>query len=274
MGWIPNDRDIEKEIRRRRKEENDEYLRLLRENTPEARARIAELEEKDRLKEENRKKAIDDAIVMRGISDANEAESYNKAVDDILNGRVLQRFGDYRTMYFYRKSKVIYDLTFHFCDRFITEYHDRTKDQMIQAARSGKQNFVEGLQDGQANFEMALNLVSVGQGSLQELREDYEDYIRTRNISMWTKEHNRYEAMVSFCKTNNDIEAYAHLFPKMNNEELCNLALTLIHQTDYLIEGFLKKMEADFITLGGTKEHFRRLRRIARGEGKKGARIY
>lgn len=274
MGWIPNDRDIEKEIRRRRKEENDEYLRLLRENTPEARARIAELEEKDRLKEENRKKAIDDAIVMRGISDANEAESYNKAVDDILNGRVLQRFGDYRTMYFYRKSKVIYDLTFHFCDRFITEYHDRTKDQMIQAARSGKQNFVEGLQDGQANFEMALNLVSVGQGSLQELREDYEDYIRTRNISMWTKEHNRYEAMVSFCKTNNDIEAYAHLFPKMNNEELCNLALTLIHQTDYLIEGFLKKMEADFIALGGTKEHFRRLRRIARGEGKKGTRIY
>lgn len=272
MGRIPNDRDIEKEIRRRRKELNDEYLRLLCEDTPEAKARIAELDEMDRREKEEKRKAIDDAVAMRNISEANEAEAYNKTVKDILDGRVLQRFGDYRTMYFYRKSKVIYDLTFHFCERFITEYHDRTKDQMIQAARSGKQNFVEGLQDGQANFEMALNLVSIGQGSLQELREDYEDYIRTRSLSMWTKEHSRYEAIVNFCKTNNDIETYAPLFPKMNDEELSNLALTLIHQTDYLIEGFLKKMEADFIALGGTKEHFRRLRRIARGEGVKGPR--
>lgn len=269
MGSIPNDKDIEREIRRRRREEEDEFLRLLCENTPEAKVRIAELEEKDRREKEEKKKAIDNAIAMRNISEANETEVYNKTVEDILNGRVLQRFGDYRTMYFYRKSKVIYDLTFHFCERFITEYHDRTRDQMIQAARSGKQNFVEGLQDGQANFEMALNLVTIGQGSLQELREDYEDYIRTRGLCLWTKGHNRYEAMVNFCKTNNDTETYSPFFPQLNNEELSNLALTLIHQTDYLIEGFLKKMEADFIALGGTKEHFRCLRKIARGEGNK-----
>lgn len=269
MGRIPNEREIEQEIRRRRRAENDEYLRLLRQNTPEAMARIAELNEKDRREKEEKKKALDDAIAMRNISEANEAETYNKDVERILNGRLLQRFGDYRTMYFYRKSKVIYDLTFHFCERFITEYHDRTKDQMIQAARSGKQNFVEGLQDGQANFEIALNLVTIGQGSLQELREDYEDYIRTRRLSLWTKGHSRYEAVVNFCKSNNDIELYAPLFHKMNDEELSNLALTLIHQTDYLIEGFLKKMEADFIALGGSKEHFRRLRRVARGEGTK-----
>lgn len=265
MARIPNDREIEQEIRRRRKEENDEYLRLLSENTPEAWARIAEINEKHNIGQEKKKKAIDDAIAMRNLSEANESDAYSKTIEDILNGRVLQRFGDYRTMYFYRKSKVIYDLTFHFCERFITEYHDRTKDQMIQAARSGKQNFVEGLQDGQANFEMALNLISIGQGSLQELREDYEDYIRTRNLTMWTKGHSRYEAMVSFCKTNNDIETYSPLFPQLNNEELSNLALTLIHQTDFLIEGFLKKMEANFIASGGTKEHFRRLRKIARG---------
>lgn len=274
MGRIPNDRDIEREIKRRRWEENNEYLRLLCENTPEAKARVAELDEKHRREDEEKKKALDNAIAMRNIAEAKESETYNKVVDNILNGRVLQRFGDYRTMFFYRKSKVIYDLTFHFCDRFITEYHDRTKDQMIQAARSGKQNFVEGLQDGQANFEMALNLVSIGQGSLQELREDYEDYIRTRNLTMWTKGHRRYDAMVNFCKSNNDIETYAPLFPKMNDEELSNLALTLIHQTDFLIEGFLKKMEADFIASGGTKEHYQRLRRIARGEGHKGNRRY
>lgn len=272
MVRIPTDREIEKEIRRRRKEMNDEYLRLLGEDTPEAKARIAELDEMDRREKDEKRKAIDDAIAMRKMSETNEAEAYNNIVQDILNGRVMQRFGDYRRMYFYRKSKVIYDLTFHFCDRFITGYHDRTKDQMVQGARSGKQNFVEGLQDGQANFEMALNLVTIGQGSLQELREDYEDYLRTRSLCMWTKEHSRYEAMVNFCKTNNDIEIYAPLFPKMNDEELSNLALTLIHQTDFLIEGFLKKMEADFIALGGSKEHFKRLRTIARGEGVKRSR--
>lgn len=259
--------EIEREIRRRLRERDDEYLRLLREHTPEAMAKIAELNELYRLEREAKQKALDDAIAMRNLSEANMVATHNKTIDNILKGRVLQRFGDYRTMYFYRKSKVIYDLTFYFCERHITEYHDRTKDQMIQAARSGKQNFVEGLQDGQANFEMALNLVTIGQGSLQELREDYEDYLRTRNIPIWTKEHKRYVAMVNFCKANNDVENYAPLFAKMNDEELSNLALTLIHQTDFLIEGFLKKMETDFIAMGGTKERYRSLRKVARGEG-------
>lgn len=265
----PTEFEIQKEIARRRWERDKEYLRLLRENTPEAQARIAQMDEEDRLEQEAKKKAMDDAIAMRQLSETNEMTAQSKLIDDILKCRVLQRFGDYRQMYFYRKSRVIYDLTFHFCDRYITEYHDRTKDQMIQAARSGKQNFVEGLQDRQANFEIALNLMTIGQGSLQELREDYEDYLRTRNLPLWTKTHQRYTAIQTFTKANNDIENYTPLFPKMNDEELANLALTLIHQTDYLIEGFLKKMEANFIALGGTKEHFRRLRMVARGEGTK-----
>lgn len=251
---------------RRRRERDNEYLRLLREHTPEAKARLAEMEEEDRREKEAKRSAIDKAIAMRQQSEKNESAAYNKVIDDILKCRVLQRFGDYRQMYFYRKSKVIYDLTFHFCKHYITEYHDRTKDQMVQAARSGKQNFVEGLQDGQASFEIALNLLTIGQGSLQELREDYEDYLRTRNLTIWTKEHQRYAAMLAFTKTNNDIENYSHLFPRMNDEELANLCLTLIHQTDYLIECYLHKMEQGFIADGGTKEHFKRLRDAARGK--------
>lgn len=267
MGKRPFEWEIEKEIARRRREKEAEYLRLLREGTPEALARIKEMDEADRHEEEAKQHAIDNAIAIRELSEKNEMAAHDKLMDDILKCRVLQRFGDYRTMYFYRKAKVIYDLTFHFCDRFITQYHDRTKDQMVQAARSGKQNFVEGLQDGQANFENMLYLVTIGQGSLQELREDYEDYLRTRNLPTWSKGHPRYEAMLAFTKTNNDVENYSPLFARMNDEELANLCLTLIHQTDFLIEGFLKKMEADFIAYGGTKEHYRRLRQATRGKG-------
>lgn len=262
---VPQEWEIQKEIARRRRERDNEYLRLLLEGTPEAKARLAEMDEADRKQKAEKQKAINDTIAIRELSQANEAAAHNKAIEDILKCRVLQRFGDYRQMYFYRKSKVIYDLTFHFCDRFITEYHDRTKDQMIQSARSGKQNFVEGLQDGQANFENALYLMTIGQGSLQELREDYEDYLRTRHLTLWTKDHPRYAAMLDFTKTNNDIDKYSPLFPRMNDEELANLCLTLIHQTDFLIEGFFKKMEADFIMQGGTKEHYRRLRQVVRG---------
>lgn len=272
MGKLPSDSEIKREMARRRWEENNEYLRLLMDGSPEAMARVAAMNEEDRKVREAKKKALDDAVAMREAAEKNELEAHDKLMDDILNCRVLQRFGDYRQMYFYRKSKVIYDLTFSFCERFITEYHDRTKDQMIQAARSGKQNFVEGMQDGQASFENALYLITIGQGSLQELREDYEDYLRTRNLQIWTKDHARYQPMLNFCKMNNDVENYVDMFPKLNDEELANLALTLIHQTDYLIEGYLKKLEKEFIAMGGTKEHYKRLRIAAKGEGLGGSR--
>lgn len=258
-------REIIHENRRRRREEDEKFLAMLRDSSPEGQERLRQYLAEDKRARAEHQKELERAVDNYNAAQKREELADQKICDDIIHGRVLQRMGDYRQLYFYKKSKVIFDLTFHFCDRFITEYHDRTKDQMVQAARSGKQNFVEGLQDGQADFEKATFLVTIGQGSLQELLEDYEDYLRTRGMAIWTDGHERYENLVNFCKKNNDIESYAPLFSRMNDEELANMALTLIHQTDYLIDGFLKKLELKFIELGGVREHMKRIRKMALG---------
>ena len=90
---------------------------------------------------------------------------------------VLGQQANWEELYFYQKSDVLYQLSFSFCNRFIHLYKDRTRDQVIQAARSCKQNIVEGLADGITSSEMQLKLLNVARASLKELREDYEDYV-------------------------------------------------------------------------------------------------
>lgn len=162
-------------------------------------------------------------------------------------------------MYFYRKSVVIYDLTFYFANKYLNK-KDRTVDQMIQAARSGKQNFVEGMADGVTSFEMQIKLLNVGKSSLLELKEDYEDYLRTRNLNLWTEAFPRYAKMVEYCKVHNDLVDYQRYFEKWNDEEIANVALTLIHQTDRMLQSFLLSLEKQFIEQGGIREAMYRAR--------------
>lgn len=117
-----------------------------------------------------------------------------------MNHQILKRQFPWRDSYFYQKSEVLYHRTFTFCKRFLPKYGDRTVDQMIQAARSGKQNIIEGMEDGVASSEMQIKLLNVARASLQELREDYKDYIKSRNLQIWTKEHKRYKNMQNFCR--------------------------------------------------------------------------
>ena len=97
-------------------------------------------------------------------------------------GKVLKKAVVWKDLYFYRKSDTVYQLTVEFCRRFLPAYGDRTVDQMVQAARSGKQNIVEGSEDGQTSSEMEIKLMNVARGSLQELRSDYLDYLHTRHL--------------------------------------------------------------------------------------------
>lgn len=257
--------DIRMAERQRRRKRDEEFLRLLCDQTPEGQARLKQItDEMDREKLQKQQQ-LDQALAVQDAQRQQEEALTQQILNKIQTGQVLRRFGDYRTLYFYRKSQVIYDLTFHFCERFVTEYHDRTKDQMVQAARSGKQNFVEGMQDGQADIEKALFLMTIGQGSLQELLEDYEDYIRTRKLNKWSTDNERYQKLVEFCKPRNDIKDYEHLFGRMSDEELANMALTLIHQTDYLLTRYLQKLEQEFIATGGNKETYKRIRQAAQG---------
>lgn len=100
-------------------------------------------------------------------------------------GKVLKKAVVWKDLYFYRKSDTLFQLTVEFCHRFLPAYGDRTVDQMIQAARSGKQNIVEGSEDGQTSSEMEIKLLNIARGSLQELRADYNDYLNTRHLSSW-----------------------------------------------------------------------------------------
>lgn len=119
---------------------------------------------------------------------AEDNDSANKdkpaMAEDPNTLHVLNQQRNWDTLYFYQKSDVVYQLAFAFCDRFIHLYKDRTRDQVIQAARSCKQNIVEGLADGVASTEMQLKLLNVARASLKELREDFEDYIYNRENEM------------------------------------------------------------------------------------------
>lgn len=155
---------------------------------------------------------------------------------------------------FYQKSDTLYQLTATFCRRFLPPYGDRTVDQMIQAARSGKQNIVEGLADGKSSTEMQLKLLNVARASIQELREDYNDFLRSKQMEIWAPANQRYQSMVDFCKQHNKSTDYEPFFEKWSAEEMANIALTLCHMTDTMMNKFLKRLEQDFVTQGGIKE--------------------
>lgn len=141
-----------------------------------------------------------------------------------------------------------------FCRRFLPKFGDRTVDQMVQAARSGKQNIVEGCADGVTSTETELRLLNVARGSLRELREDYADYLKAHALPVWSSGHPRFDAMLSFCRMHNRLPDYEPLFDKAGDEELANLALTLCHMVDRMMTSHLKKKEADFVENGGIKE--------------------
>jgi len=169
-------------------------------------------------------------------------------------GKVLRKAVVWEDLYFYRKSDVLYQLTVEFCKRYLPKYGDRTVDQMVQSARSGKQNIVEGSEDGQTSSEMEINLLNVARGSLHELRADYQDYLNTHHLKTWEMGYERQERLKAYCHDHNDYKDYAPFVPKMNDEEMANLALTLCHQTDKMMCAYLRKLEEKFVTEGGVKE--------------------
>lgn len=165
----------------------------------------------------------------------------------------------YRKLFVFQKAEAIYDLTYHFLQGHIAKT-DRTYDQMLQAARSGKQNIVEGRADAASSAEMEIKLFGVARGSLHELLNDYLDFMRTRGIAIWDGSHARYSSLLTTCKTHNETAYYTSLIPKMDDEEWCNLMLTLIYQTISMLDRMIEKVKADFLNNGGIKEQMCRAR--------------
>ena len=213
--------------------------------------------EQDKIKNEQEEKAINQ---NRKELEQDKAPSENNKLEQDIIPSVLKQQANWDALFFYQKSDVIYQLTFAFCDRFIHLYKDRTRDQVIQAARSCKQNIVEGLADGVTSTEMQLKLLNVARASLKETREDFEDYIKSRHLLFYRKGEDRYEKMLSYCRYHNKLEDYEPFFSKWSDEEMCNCAITLCHMVDKMLMSFLAKLDREFVTEGGINERMYKAR--------------
>ena len=157
-------------------------------------------------------------------------------------------------------SKIIYDITYLFTRRFLSP-QDRTTDQMVQAARSGKQNIVEGSKAATTSMETQIKLTNVAKASLQELLEDYEDYLRVRDLSIWDKDSEKAMQTREFCATHLDDAYYRQAVKVRSDETVANIAIILIHQADVLLQGLLNSQQREFLENGGIREQMSQARR-------------
>ena len=181
-----------------------------------------------------------------------------------MSNDFLDQRGDYHSLIAFKKAECIYDITYHFAHRFL-KIGDRTIDQMVQAARSGKQNLAEGYIDGVTSMEMMIKLINVNRGSLHELCLDYEDYLRVRNLRQWSYDDPRCRQTRAFCRTHLDSADYRERIPSRSDETIANIAITLIHQEDVLLKGYIEWLKRKFLANGGFKEQMYRARTQYRG---------
>ena len=176
----------------------------------------------------------------------------------------LKISGDYGNWNVYRKAVVICDVTEMFINRALP-HNSRTVDQMRQAARSCKQNIVEGVSDGTVSAEMCLRLLGVARGSARELLEDYADFLRQRGFDIWSKEDPRTAVTRSYCLNNDDPREFTAKCRERSDETVANIMLTQIRQIDAMLIAVMRKVETEFINEGGIKEAMTRERRKFRG---------
>lgn len=180
---------------------------------------------------------------------------------------LIPRKGNYRALISYQKAEAIYDITYYFTKKYL-QRGDRTIDQMVQAARSGKQNIVEGSAASATSSEMEIKLVSVAKASLQELLIDYEDYLRTREHRQWEQDSKELIAMRKLGRDHNDTTFFMKMVKTRPPETIANMAIVLIKQTDYLLFKQLKTLERAFLENGGMREKMTRMRIESRNKRK------
>lgn len=166
---------------------------------------------------------------------------------------------EYKRLLCYQKAVIVYDLTYYFCSRYI-KANDRTFDQMIQAARSGKQNIVEGCGNLATSKEMGIKLLNVSHGSHMELLEDYTDYLRVRGLRIWERESKEAKAMSQLGKENNDPQYFVSLAENRTDETVANMAIILIKQGMILTQRYVERIIENFTHEGGFREKMTKIR--------------
>ena len=172
--------------------------------------------------------------------------------------------GGYENLLSFQKGRIVYDGTVRFCERFLNK-RDRTVDQMVQAARSGKQNILEGSQGSGTSKETELKLVNVARASLEELLEDYRDYLRTHGHALWEKDSREALFVRKLGASKNaSYESYKTYIETRPPQVVANILICLIHQTNYLLDQQLRALEKAFLAEGGLRERMTRARLEAR----------
>lgn len=174
--------------------------------------------------------------------------------------------GGYQDLLAFKKARIVYDATVFFCDRYI-DVRSRTHDQMVQAARSGKQNILEGSQASGTSRETEIKLTNVARASLEELLEDYRDYLRTNRHELWDKNSKQALYVRKLGRDENaTFETYRTYFETRPPEVIANIIICLIHQTNYLLDQQIRRQEQDFLKNGGLKENMFKARLARRDE--------
>lgn len=191
--------------------------------------------------------------------------------------------GHYRELASYQRAEAIYDLTFLFCKRFLSR-GDRTVDQMVQAARSGKQNIVEGCQASGTSKETEIKLLNVARASLEELLNDYQDFLRVRGMPLWDKNskealfvrrlatqanesdasHGTHATHLTHSSAATPFDPYRPFAETRPADVVANIAICLIHQANFLLDRQIRAVEQEFLRSGGIRERMTRARLDAR----------
>jgi four helix bundle suffix protein len=176
--------------------------------------------------------------------------------------------GNYKNLISYQKAEVIYDVTFRFTQKFLGK-GDRTVDQMVQSARSGKQNILEGSKAATTSKETEIKLTNVARASLEELLADYRDFIRVRDMKFWDK-NSRQSIFVRELgrQTPQTFEIYREFVETRPPDTIANIAICLIHQANYLLDRQLITLEREFIKQGGLREKMYEARKKWKERGK------
>lgn len=186
-----------------------------------------------------------------------------------MTGRFIPPHGGYEDLLSFQKARIVYDGTVWFCKHFL-ERRDRTNDQMVQAARSGKQNILEGSQASGTSKATEIKLTNVARASLEELLEDYRDFLRVRNLEEWRKEH---PYTMRLRQLNRQANANYGTFRKgIENSDpaiSANVMIGLIKLTNYLLDQQIRQLERAFLLEGGLRERMTRARLIERAKQNK-----
>jgi four helix bundle suffix protein len=215
-------------------------------------------------------------VVRRGTKETKGTKDHHRAKVSLASlkslpslsepSKFIPPHGGYQNLLSYQKALIIYDATLHFCNRFFTKF-DRTREQMIQAARSGKQNILEGSEASATSKETEIKLTNTARASLKELLEDYRDFMRNHDIKEWEPNHRNALRLRNLNRTPGaNYEMFRKAIEHSDPAICANAIAGLIKVTCYLLDRQIERLEQDFLKEGGLRERMTRARRAARSK--------